>query len=311
MPRNASGIYSLPIAAYISNTTIKSADMNTNLSDLGAALTTSLATTGVSSMTGPIKMADGSAVAPSLTLATDTTTGWYKSATGTWTYLASGATILSLGPAGGNFGDLTVNNLTVTGSFSVAANRIIGEVVDYTGTAAPALWLLAFGQAISRTTYASIFGIVGTTYGAGDGVTTFNLPDYRGRIGAGRDDMGGSAAGRITTGFGVTGITLGSAGGLQSVALVTAELAVHSHPISDPSHSHTTVSGGGAADGGPLSSSSGSPNAVPWRSGAGTPVLSTGSATTGITGTQTSGSGTAHINLQPTIIINKIIYVGV
>jgi microcystin-dependent protein len=80
--------------------------------------------------------------------------------------------------------------------------------------------VLPFGQAISRTTYAAYFAMVGTTYGAGDGSTTFNVIDKRGRVSAGKDDMGGSAANRITAaGSGITGTTLGSAGGAETVTL--------------------------------------------------------------------------------------------
>lgn len=55
-----------------------------------------------------------------------------------------------------------------------------GTVLPFAGEAAPNGWLLCYGQAISRTTYSTLFGIIGTTYGTGDGSTTFNLPDLRG-----------------------------------------------------------------------------------------------------------------------------------
>ncbi len=56
-----------------------------------------------------------------------------------------------------------------------------GTVLDFAGTTAPDGWLMCFGQAVSRTTYANLFAKIGTIYGAGDGSTTFNLPDCRGR----------------------------------------------------------------------------------------------------------------------------------
>lgn len=70
-------------------------------------------------------------------------------------------------------------------------------VQQYAGSAAPNGWLLCFGQAVSRTTYAGLFQAIGTTFGVGDGTTTFNLPDLRGRVVAGADNMGGTAAGRL------------------------------------------------------------------------------------------------------------------
>jgi hypothetical protein len=66
-----------------------------------------------------------------------------------------------------------------------------GTVAPFAGAAAPAGYLLAFGQAISRTDYPGLFAVISTTYGAGNGSTTFNLPDLRGFVVAGKDNMGG------------------------------------------------------------------------------------------------------------------------
>lgn len=94
-----------------------------------------------------------------------------------------------------------------------------GAVMPYAGSSAPSGWLFAAGQAVSRTTYAALFAAIGTTYGAGDGSTTFNLPDLEGRAVFGRDDMSGSAAGRLSN-TGINGSTsnpdgtsLGATGG--------------------------------------------------------------------------------------------------
>jgi microcystin-dependent protein len=121
--------------------------------------------------------------------------------------------------------------------------------------------------------------VVSTTYGAGDGSTTFGLPDLRGRVVAGQDDMGGSSANRLTgLSGGVDGDVLGAAGGAETHTLTTAELASHTHstPTSDGSTAFTT---GGTQ--------------TPARNTDGT----TGSA----------GSGSAHNNVQPTFILNYII----
>ena len=74
-----------------------------------------------------------------------------------------------------------------------------GMVVPYAGAAAPDGWLLCQGQAVSRTTYAQLFSVIGTTYGSGDGSTTFNLPDMRGRVAVGSDANWGCAAKRGET----------------------------------------------------------------------------------------------------------------
>src|SRR4029077_6533749 len=207
-----------------------------------------------------------------------------------------------------SMGTLTVANLTVTGTFSVAANRVVGEVVDYTGAAAPALWLLAFGQAISRTTFSSLFGAIGTTYGVGDGSTTFNVPDLRGRVTAGKDNMGGSAANRLTNQpGGIDGSTLGAVGGLQTHQLTTAQLASHTHTGTtgnNGNHSHNY-------------------NASAWNLDVANKVggsifgVSTASTTTTDGNhahtftSDASGSDGSHNNVQPSIILNKIIYVAV
>lgn len=71
-----------------------------------------------------------------------------------------------------------------------------GTVLPFAGTTAPNGWLLCSGQLVSRTTYSTLFGIIGTTYGAGDGSTTFNLPDLRGEFIRGLDSGRGLDAGR-------------------------------------------------------------------------------------------------------------------
>lgn len=125
----------------------------------------------------------------------------------------------------------------------VRAGTPAGVVSSFAGTTAPTGWLLCFGQAISRTTYADLFGSLGTTYGAGDGTTTFNLPDLRGRVTAGKDDMGGTSAARLTAGSsGITGTTLGAAGGAQTVTLTPGQSGirdhVHSNTITQTNHTH-------------------------------------------------------------------------
>lgn len=89
-----------------------------------------------------------------------------------------------------------------------------GSMVIWTTDSAPTDWLLCYGQAVSRTTYAALYAVIGDTFGAGDGSTTFNLPDMRGRFPLGQDDMGGSSANRVTH---ANADTLGSSQGAESV----------------------------------------------------------------------------------------------
>ena len=100
-----------------------------------------------------------------------------------------------------------------------------GAVLPYAGSSAPTGFLLCYGQAISRSTYADLFSAISTTYGTGDGSSTFNVPDLRGRVVAGQDDMGGSSGDNLTgLSGGVNGDTLGATGGSETHTLITAEI---------------------------------------------------------------------------------------
>jgi len=172
---------------------------------------------------------------------------------------------------------------TTLSSFSLPS----GTVLPFAGTSAPSGYLLCFGQAISRSTYSSLFTAIGTTYGVGDGSSTFNVPDLRGRAIAGQDDMGGSSADRLTNqSGGVNGDTLGASGGVETHTLTTAQLAAHTHT------SNVTIPS--------------APNSSSGTAGVST-VINTG-ANASFTGTSGSaGSGNAHNNVQPTLILNYMI----
>lgn len=155
-----------------------------------------------------------------------------------------------------------------------------GIISPYGGAAAPSGWLLCFGQAVSRTTYAGLFAAISTTYGVGDGSTTFNIPDLRGRVVAGQDDMGGTSANRLTgiTGS-VDGDVLGGTGGEEGHVLLQAELPTSTATIATATLNLGT--GGG--------------------SGVNFKIQGSGDTTGAL------GSGTAQNNVQPTIILNYII----
>src|SRR4051812_25604199 len=75
------------------------------------------------------------------------------------------------------------------GAQAAANSSPSGTIVMFAGLTEPTGWVFCYGQAVSRTTFSSLFAALSTTYGVGDGTTTFNLPDMRGRVGVGRDDM--------------------------------------------------------------------------------------------------------------------------
>lgn len=148
-----------------------------------------------------------------------------------------------------------------------------GSIMAWGTNTPPANWLLADGSAISRSVYSSLFAVIGTQYGTGDGSTTFNLPDLRGRVPVGKN--GGS--------FG----TLGATGGAETVTLTQGQMPVHSHTTAhvyyQPTLNNTAAPFPVAGD--ITSGQSGTKN------------ISTGNA----------GSGEAHNNLQPYQVVNYII----
>jgi microcystin-dependent protein len=195
----------------------------------------------------------------------------------------------------------------------------VGVVVPFAGSTSPAGWLLCFGQAVSRTTYAGLFATLGTQYGEGDGSTTFTLPDMRGHVAAGRDNMGGETMGRLTSaGSGINGTVLGAAGGFQTHTLTSAQMPSHthtqnSHNHTQDAHGHYLVNAGSLYMGSPEGGTPDYVRSIFIRDGAdgyaniwqADQRVATNQATTATN--QSTGGGTAHQNTQPTIILNYII----
>lgn len=112
-----------------------------------------------------------------------------------------------------------VNSSAVTTSldYKMRINNPVGEITMWGTSTAPTGWLIADGSTISRSTYSALFAVLGTAYGAGDGSTTFVLPDLKGRVPVGRDAS--------QTEFD----TLGETGGTKTSALAVANLPAHNH----------------------------------------------------------------------------------
>ena len=100
---------------------------------------------------------------------------------------------------------------------TVNTNTPVGSISLFAGTTAPTGWLICDGSAVSRTTYANLFSVIGTTYGTGDGSTTFNIPNLKGKVPVGLDSG--------DTSFD----TIGETGGEKTHTLTTNEMPTHAH----------------------------------------------------------------------------------
>lgn len=202
IPRNSQGLYTLPAGnPVVPNTLIEANWANPTMDDIAAALTGSLPRDGSAPMTGPLTLASGMPTA------------------------ARHAT----------------SKAYVDQFLAYASGLPVGAVTAYAGSAVPAGYFECNGQAISRTTYSALFAAIGTTYGAGDSSTTFNVPDMRDEFIRGKSDMrplGNKQAGSFASHIHTTsdpghGHTLTDPGHVHS-----ASQPAHTHGVTDPGHVH-------------------------------------------------------------------------
>jgi microcystin-dependent protein len=211
-------------------------------------------------------------------------------------------------------------NAAIAAALASAGSFISGMVMDFAGAAAPPGWLLCQGQSVLRADYPTLFTAIGTTYGSVDG-THFNVPDLGGRVTAGKEAM----ATRLTTaGAGIDGSVLGATGGAQTYVLLDTQVASHvhsmqshGHSVSTGGHAHGVLSGysillANAGNTWGYSSTPGNPyqNGYLGYTSGSTDAAGDLGGSTGVPNTPNtggSGSGLAHQNTQPTIIMNKII----
>lgn len=187
---------------------------------------------------------------------------------------------------------------------------IIGEVRAFAGPAAdvPAQWYLCDGVAVSRSAFSALFAILGTAWGSGDGSTTFNLPDLRGRTLFGLDNMGGTPANRVTSAVsGINGTTLGAVGGDQNVQTHNHTLTDpgHTHAVTDPQHHHAIGKHLAGTGGGTVCNAIGT-DTFDLVTQAASTGITINSGTTGIT-LATFGSGASQ-NMPPAGMLNWIIF---
>ena len=120
-----------------------------------------------------------------------------------------------------------INSSAVTTShdYKIINNTPTGVINMWATTTAPTEWLLCDGTNVSRSTYAALFAVISTTYGVGDGSTTFTLPNLKGKVPVGRDSGDASFD------------TMGELGGAKTHTLTSAEMPSHTH--TQDSHNHT------------------------------------------------------------------------
>lgn len=166
---------------------------------------------------------------------------------------------------------------TITPSPDLRGFVYPGAIQLFGGTSAPtAFWLPCDGSAVSRTTYAALFAVIGTTYGAGDGSTTFNLPDFRGRL-----PLGAGAGTGLSTR--VAGGTVGS----ETHTLTITEMPPHNHPIT------ARLATGGLGS----------------YSSVGTGFQASQGVAANL-GSQNTGGGAAFNIMNPSLVVNYYIYSG-
>ena len=189
MPFNGSGTFTI-VNTFTPNTTISSSAVNGNFSDIAAGLSDCLTRDGQAGMSAPLDIVSGTVGNPGLEFTSQQGTGLYLATAGNvGLAIASAAAFAFSAPS-------TANGAGLLGSLG-AVLLPVGTVWDYAGTAAPTGWLLCYGQEVSQTTYTQLFATIGTAFGTASTSTAFCIPDLRGRIIAGMDDMGGSGAGRL------------------------------------------------------------------------------------------------------------------
>ena len=194
-----------------------------------------------------------------------------------------------------------MNNISSLLKFIGITVSKVGSIQMYAGSSEPTGWLMCDGRAVSRTKYSKLFEVIGTTYGSGDGSTTFNLPDMRNLfvVGAG------------------SSYSINSKGGSDTVTLTTSQIPAHTHGEKSLTGNVTIRKTGAGYD-----------TAIS-RSGIVSSITSSGSGSTSLNGSGSSGQkldqinfnaththssvggGGAHENRPPYIALNYIICAGV
>ena len=265
MPRDSQGSYTLPSGSLVSvGETIVPSQHNPPFLDIEQAISDSLNRDGKGGMRAPLNM--------------------------------GGNRVNNLSPG------VQATDAATVGQITGLSGVPIGFIGDWPSATPPTGWLICAGQTLSRTDYAALFAVVGTAFGA-PSASTFQLPDYRGRVAAGLDVDSGGFANRLSV---PDSKVMGASGGASTVTLTTDQMPAHTHAVSGSTnaagdHTHALpIEGGGIG--------TDRVTAVPSGPGGSVNTGISGSHSHTLSGTADSaGLGQAHANVQPTIIMNKII----
>ena len=207
---------------------IQAADKKVFIGNSGGTGNILVASLNGADIIGTVASATSATTATSATSAT-TATNLAGGGAGQLPYQSASGTTAML--AAGTAGNLLQSNGTSAPSWVASPGVPTGSVFPYIASTAPTGYLLADGSAVSRTTYATLFAVIGTSYGAGNGSTTFNVPDMRGRFPLGS----GTGTGLNASGTGApsgttqTARSLGQWGGEETNLLTTKEMPSHNH----------------------------------------------------------------------------------
>ena len=211
MPRNSQGLYTLPPSNPVApNTLIEAEWANATMEDIGEALTESLPRDGSAPMTGPLILRTGNPTQPRE----------------------------------------AVSKAYMEQFLAYATGMPVGAVFAFASGTTPPGYLLCNGQAVSRTTYATLFAAIGVVYGNGDGTTTFNVPDLRNEFVRGKTDtrpLGNKQEASLASHIHPVVDPTHTHAATQAAHSHSISTGGHNHGISDPGHAHNYYKGGTVA----------------------------------------------------------------
>jgi len=305
-PKRSYTAASVPAASIAGELSINAADGKIWITNAAATSQILVSSLNRSDHTGTLAVASGGTGATSPNAAANAILPSQASNSGK--YLTTNGTDSS-------WGTVSAGTTIPAGSMQMFAGAITQSASSGTVTTnAPSGWLLANGDLVSRSTFSALFSAIGTAFGAGDGSTTFALPDMRSRVGVG-----------VGTGVSLTARTLGGTVGTETETLTSAQIPAHSHPntVGSTAGGTNNITGGMSR----ATVHNHSVDRAAWTNSGSAPYTFTGGGSNialqnigihnsdsldhthnlFITNANNTGGGSSHNNMQPSIGLNFII----